>query len=265
MKSAQLPNTRLSRATYLAIAVASPLLLLLIWFGVSATGWVNPMLLPSPQAVVVSFWDMMVHGYSGVAMSVHITTSLWRIGVAFVCGSLLGVALGLWRARSAVVDAFWLVPSEILRPIPPLGLVPVFILWFGIGELSKILLIFVSVLLITMVSAREGAAGVKQDLLRAAQMMGASRMQMFLRVILPAALPQIMTGLRVAMGMALSILVAAELLGGDKGLGFVVLDAANFFRTSYVFAGVLVIGLIGLLIDRLFAALIKKYIHWQSR
>lgn len=255
----------LSKRTYLGIAIASPLTLLAIWYAVSASGWVNPMLLPAPNVVVASVWDMMVNGYSGVGMSVHISASLWRVLVAFVGGSLLGVALGLWRARSQVADAIWLIPSEILRPIPPLGLVPVFILWFGIGELSKILLIFVSVLLITMVNAREGAVGVKQELLRAAQMMGANRVQMFARVILPAALPQIMTGLRIAMGTALSILVAAELLGGDKGLGFVVLDAANFFRTPYVFAGVLIIGLIGLIIDRLFARFIKTFIHWQSR
>ena len=120
----------------------------------------------------------------------------------------------------------WSRPRS-LRPIPPLGLIPLFILWFGIGELSKILLIFTFVFLIMMVNAQAGTRSCPPDLTRAALSLGAGRGQLFRYVVLPAALPQIMTGLRVSMGTALSILVASELLGGDRGLGFVVLDAAS--------------------------------------
>lgn len=187
------------------------------------------------------------------------------MGIAFTLGAILGVGMGLLRAMSRDIDALWLVPAEILRPIPQLGLVPIFILWFGIGELSKVLLILLSVFLVTMVNAQAGAAATSGDVLRAAQSLGAKRWQMFLYVILPSALPQIMTGLRVAMGMALSILVAAELLGGDRGLGFVVLDATNFFRTSYVFAGVLLIGLIGLVTDRAFVLIARRWVHWHRQ
>jgi NitT/TauT family transport system permease protein/taurine transport system permease protein len=169
------------------------------------------------------------------------------------------------RGRIRAVDALFLVPSEILRPIPPLGLIPLFILWFGIGEVSKTVLIFIFVLLIMMVNAQAGANAVGLDTMRAAQSMGANRWQIFRFVVFPSALPQIMTGLRVSMGTGLTILVAAELLGGDRGLGFVILDASSFFRTSYVFAGVIIIGLIGLVSDRAIAYAARHFVHWEGR
>jgi NitT/TauT family transport system permease protein/taurine transport system permease protein len=182
-----------------------------------------------------------------------------------VLGSSLGVAMGLLRGRLPSVDALFLVPSELVRPIPPLGLIPLFILWFGIGELSKILLIFMAVFLIMMVNAQAGARSCAVDALRAAQSMGAGRWQVFRFVVLPSALPQIMTGLRISMGTALTILVASELLGGDRGLGFLILDASSFFRTTYVFAGIVLIGLIGLASDRGIAFLGRRIVHWEGK
>jgi NitT/TauT family transport system permease protein/taurine transport system permease protein len=221
--------------------------------------------LPPPQAVLVSLGDMLAQGYSGIGLGVHVAASLSRVGMAFLFGALLGVALGLLRGRVPAIDALLLVPAEMLRPIPPLGLIPLFILWFGIGELSKVLLIFLSVFLIMMVNAHAGARSCPADLLRAAQSLGASRWQVFLRVVFPAALPQITTGLRVAMGTGFSILVASELLGGDRGLGFIILDASNFFRTTYVFAGIVLIGAIGLASDRLIAWAGRRIVHWDGQ
>lgn len=256
-------RTRKHDIRYLSIMILSPAILLAGWVLAAQKGWVSATLLSPPWEVVQSAFDLFVHGYSGVPFSEHFAASLSRVGIAFVVGGALGVGVGLLRATYRDVDALWLIPSEILRPIPQLGLVPIFILWFGIGELSKVLLILLSVFLVTMVSAQAGAAATPGDVIRAASSLGAKRWQTFLYVILPSALPQIMTGLRVAMGLALSILVAAELLGGDRGLGFVVLDATNFFRTSYVFAGVLIIGLIGLLTDRAFVWISRRWVHWQ--
>lgn len=256
---------RRARASYLAVAALSPLVLLGLWSLVAAQGLASPVVLPPPLAIWASFVDMLANGYSGVAMSTHVGASVGRVGLAYVAGATLGAALGLLRGRSALFDALLLAPSELLRPIPPLGLIPVFILWFGIGELSKILLIFLSVLLITMVNAQAGVRACSLDALRAAQSMGANRWQTFRFVVLPSALPQIMTGLRVAMGTALSILVAAELLGGDRGLGFIILDASSFFRTTYVFAGVAIIALIGLATDRGLALAARRIVHWEGR
>jgi taurine transport system permease protein len=254
-----------ARRRYTFLAVLSPLAILLVWSLLTFREAVPAVILPSPLAVAASLWDMVLNGYSGVSIWVHIGYSLMRVGVAFVLGSVLGIVIGLLRGRAEVVDALFVVPSEILRPIPPLGLIPLFILWFGIGELSKITLIFVFVLLIMMVNAQAGANAVGLDTLRAAQSMGANRWQVFRFVVLPSALPQIMTGLRIAMGTALTILVASELLGGDRGLGFVILDASSFFRTTYVFAGIILIGIIGLISDRAIAYAARRIVHWEGR
>ena len=258
-------GTRQSRRQFLALAILSPVLIFAIWAAVTAAGAVSPTILPSPASVGASLIDMLQRGYSGAHIWTHIGASLWRVGVAFTTGSLLGISLGLLRGRVAAIDALFLVPSEILRPIPPLGLIPLFILWFGIGEVSKILLIFISVLLIMMVNAQAGARSCAVDSLRAAQSMGANRWQIFRFVVFPSALPQIMTGLRVSMGAALTILVASELLGGDRGLGFIILDASSFFRTTYVFAGIILIGFIGLASDRGIAWLARRIVHWEGR
>lgn len=254
-----------ARRQYIVLAVLTPALLLGGWMLASERGWIGNVILPSPVVVFGALVDMVSNGYSGVGLFTHIGVSLARVLTAFVCGSILGTLCGVLRGRVRAADALLLVPAEMLRPIPPLGIIPLFILWFGIGELSKILLIFLSVFLITMVNAQAGAANCPQDILRAASTLGASRWQTFRFAILPAALPQIMTGLRLAMGSALSVLVASELLGGDRGLGFIVLDASNFFRTAYVFAGVIVIGVIGFISDRGLAFLSRRLVHWQAR
>lgn len=253
------------RVVYMVLAVGSPLALLALWVAATQLGWIRSVLLPGPAAVLATLQEMALQGYSGVGLLTHVGASLARVGIAFVAGSLLGIAIGMLRGRVPAVDAVWLVPAELLRPIPPLGLIPLFILWFGIGEMSKILLIFVAVFLIMMINAQAGASSCAQDVLRAAHTLGASRLQVFRHVVLPSALPQIVTGLRVALGTALSILVASELLGGDRGLGFIVLDASNFFRTTHVFAGIAIIGFIGLLSDRVLAAAGKRLVHWEGR
>jgi taurine transport system permease protein len=198
VRMAKKPSTALSQ------------LILAAWILVVNHGWVKNTLLPSPGMVVSSLVDMVENGYSGISIFTHIGISMMRVLTAYVLGSVLGTVVGLLRGRISWVDAVFLVPAEILRPIPPLGMIPLFILWFGIGELSKIILIFICVFLIMMVSAQAGSSNCPQDSIRAAQSLGASRKQSFLYVIFPSALPQIMTGLRVSMGTALSVLVVAR-------------------------------------------------------
>jgi taurine transport system permease protein len=255
----------MQKRAYLALAILSPLFIIAVWAYVTYAGLIRPIILPAPERVFNAFIEMVQRGYSGVPLLEHFWASLYRVGIAFLGGAFLGIVFGLIRGRTPWVDAILLVPAEVIRPIPPIGLIPIFILWFGIGELSKILLIGVTVFLIMMVNTQEGTRSVAPDMLRAGQTCGASRFQIFRFVILPSALPQIMTGLRISLSMGLSILVAAELLGGDRGLGFIVLDAANFFRTSHVFAGVILIGLLGLFSDRLITFITRRTVHWEGR
>ncbi len=252
------------KAAHASLTVLSPLLILAVWDLVTRFGLVKPILLPPPMDVLRAFVDMMLHGYAGIGIFYHLGASIARVVVAFVAAGIVGIVLGLARGRYRLVDAALLIPAEVIRPIPPMGLIPLFILWFGIGEVSKVLLIFYYVFLIVMLNTESGVRSCRPDLIRAAQCLGATPLQIFRRVIFPSALPQIMTGLRVGMGSALAILVASELLGGDRGIGFVVLDAANFFRTNQVFVGIILIGLLGLAADRGLNFVARKFVHWEA-
>jgi len=239
----------------------SPVAVVAIWQLLSSTGVLPPRLLAAPSTVLSTAWDLTRSGQLGEALLV----SLQRVVVGLVLGVLAGLCLGLASGLSRWGELLLDPVLQALRTLPFLGLIPLFILWFGIGELSKILLIFLSVFLIMMVNAQAGSRSCALDALRAAQSMGAGRWQTFRFVVLPSALPQIMTGLRVSMGTGLTILVASELLGGDRGLGFVILDASSFFRTTYVFAGIILIGLIGLVSDRGIAYLARRIVHWEGK
>jgi taurine transport system permease protein len=258
-------SVRSTNLAYFLIAVLSPAAIGLLWVVSTRYGWVRSVILPPPAAVWQSAIDFLRDGYGGKSLAIHFGASAYRVGIAFAFGAVLGVIFGVLRATSPALNAALLVPTEILRPVPPLGLIPLFILWFGLGELSKIMLIFIPVFLITMINTQAGVQGCNPELIRASRCFGASRIQTFISVLLPSALPQIIVGLRVALGTALSVLVAAELLGADKGLGFIILDASNFFKTSYVVVGIAVIGFFGLFCDRVMSYAARHIAHWEGR
>lgn len=252
-------------ARHLLLSVLSPLLLLLAWDVVTRFGFVERILLPSPWTIADAFKDVLLNGYAAVGIFVHIGASLWRVLLAFGLATVCGVTIGLLRGLYPRFDAFCLVPFEIVRPIPPLAFIPLFILWFGIGELSKVLIIFYYAMLIVMLNTQAGVTNCPPNKIRAARSLGATSRQVFFRVVLPASAPQIVVGLRVALAAALSILVASELLGGDRGLGFVISDASTFFKTNDVFVGIILIGLIGLISDRGIALLSRRLVHWEGK
>ena len=250
---------------HLVLVVLSPLLLLLVWDGATRFGLVDRLLLPSPWTIAMALRDALVGGYAGVSIFVHVAASLYRVALAFILAAVIGVGLGLLRGLYPRVDAFCLVPFELVRPIPPLAFIPLFILWFGIGETSKVLIIFYYAMLMVMLNTQAGVASCPEDKIRAARSLGASPWQVFSRVVFPASLPHVVVGLRVALAASLSILVASELLGGDRGLGFVISDASTFFKTDDVFVGIVLIGFIGLLTDRGLALLSRRIVHWEGK
>lgn len=250
---------------YWLIAILSPVAIILAWDFITRIGIVRSILLPPPSEIAAALWNALVNGYAGTSIFLHIGASLYRVLLAYVGAAVFGIVLGLLRGRYRLADAAMLVPAEVVRPIPPLAFIPLFILWFGIGEVSKILIICYYVMLIVMLNTQAGVRSCPADKIRAAQSLGANPWQIFKYVIFPAALPQIMTGLRVGMAAALSILVAAELLGGDRGLGFVIMDASTFFRTKEVFVGIILIGILGLISDRALNYLSAKFVHWEGK
>ena len=254
-----------SNYRYLTLAVLSPVLLILIWDMVVRFAIVDSLLLPSPVIISQAFWNIVSNGYSGSGILIHVGMSLYRVVVAFVAATVVGIVFGLLRGAYRDVNAVLLVPAETIRPIPPLAFIPLFILWFGIGELSKILLIFYYVTLIVMLNTEAGVRSVPTDKIRAAQSLGASPRQIFAFVVIPAALPHIMAGLRVSAAAGFSILVASELLGGDLGLGFVIIDASTFFRMPEVFVGIILIGILGFTWDRGLDYLFRRLVHWEGK
>lgn len=257
------PSSRLVNRYFFIIL--SPALLILTWDLVTRFGLVDRILLPSPWTITAALKDVFTSGYAGVSIFIHIGTSLYRVFLAFGLAAIIGISIGLLRGLYPRIDAFCLVPFEIIRPIPPLAFIPLFILWFGIGETSKVLIIFYYAMLVIMLNTQAGVANCSQDKIRAARSLGATPWQVFSRVVFPTSLPQIVVGLRVALAAALSILVASELLGGDRGLGFVISDASTFFKTTDVFVGIILIGTIGLVTDRCLTLLSRHLVHWEGK
>jgi ABC-type nitrate/sulfonate/bicarbonate transport system permease component len=202
-------------------------------------------LLPPPSAIVRGGWELIETG----DLFRHLRDSLKRELVAFSWAILavpLGVAMGWWKAVNEQVD----VLVEVLRPIPPLAWIPLSILWFGIGDTQNQFIIFLGMFFPILLNTIAGVKNIEPNLINAAQCLGADQRRILWRVVLRAAMPSIITGIRVGLGVGWMALVAAELVGANSGLGFLINDARTVLRTDYVIVGMITIGIVGLLIDR---------------
>ena len=236
------------------------LTLLLLWQ--AASTWMldatTRTLLPPPTAVLQAAWDLVSTG----ELFRHLRDSLRREVVAFLWATTsipLGIAMGWSKVVSDQVDPV----IEMLRPVPPLAWIPLSILWFGIGDTQNQFIIFLGIFFPILLNAFAGVVGVEPNLIRAARCLGASEWEVLRRVVLRAALPQIVTGIRIGLGVGWMALVAAELVGANSGLGFLINDARTVLRTDYVIVGMATIGLVGLLIDWLIRVLVRRLLPWS--
>ena len=247
------------------VGVAAVLVALAAWSLAADLQLVSPTFLPPPLAVWHALITAQVDGYRGHTLLVHTAYSLFRVVTGFVAAVALGVPLGLLMGRHrilyAVVDPF----IEFFRPLPPLGYYMLLVLWLGIGEASKIALLFLSGFPIMVVSAASAVRGVQEDRLRIARALGLSEYQVFWSVILPATLPALFTAARLTVGVTFGSLVAAEIVAASSGLGFLILNSSQYLRTNYVFMGIFVIGLIAFLLDRLTLALERFFVPWAGK
>lgn len=246
-------------------SIAAVLGLLLLWAAVTVSGLVGPGYLPTPQGMATEFAALLKDGYKGKSLWAHIEASLFRTITGFVIGAAIGIPLGLLSGYSKIVGAMFSPIMAFVRPIPPIAFIPMAVLYFGLGETGKIVLILFTAFNYAFVNAHAGAAGVPLAYFRASQSMGLSRAQTFFRVVLPAAVPQIFTGLKVAMALSWAVVVAAELVGAQAGLGFMISDAAQLFRIPVVFIGIALIGVIGLILNALLTGAEDKLVHWKGR
>ena len=248
------------------IAVATVLALLLLWWGVTTAGWIAPLFLPAPAAVweaARQAWSGNVQG--GLPLLTHIGWSLLRVFGAFLLAALTAVPVGLLMGTSRIARGVADPLLEFYRPLPPLAYLPLIVIWFGIDEVAKWLLIYLACFAPIAVSTRAGVAAVQEEQLHAAQSMGASGWQLLRHVILPSALPDILTGLRIAIGFGWTTLVAAEMVAATAGLGQMVLNASNFLRTDVVVMGILLIGVIAYLFDLLMRRVADALTPWRAR
>jgi NitT/TauT family transport system permease protein len=241
-------------------------LVLLVWFLVTdGFHLVRPIILPGPSDVLQEVSHLIEKGYTNKPMWFHIRASLFRTFTGLLLGLALGIPLGLligyyWFA-SAVFSPF----LSILRPIPPIAFIPLVVLYFGIGEFSKILLIFMAAFWYVSLNTAAGVKAVPSDLLRAGRNLGLGQRQIFAHVILPCSLPYIMTGVKTATAVSWAIVVAAELVAAQQGLGYMVMDAATFFRVTDVYIGIALIGMIGLLLETLISLAENRLLHWRGK
>ncbi|MEO0772725.1 MAG: ABC transporter permease subunit [Pseudomonadota bacterium] len=221
--------------------------------------------LPAPEVTVDRFLELTDEGYRNFTLLEHTWISLWRVLQGFFFGSLLGIPLGYAMGLTNWSRGWFDPIVEFMRPVPPLALIPLMIIWFGIGEASKVILLFLAALWIMAIAARAGVSGVAISKVHAAYSLGASKWQILTRVIIPNSLPEIFTGARVAMGVCWGTVVAAELVAAERGLGMMIMVASKFQLTDIVIVGIILIGIIGFLIDVGIRALEKWLVPWKGR
>lgn len=248
-----------------AIAGLSAALLLALWVGVTAGGLVQDLFLPGPRDLWDGLTELVQEGYKGRTILEHMGMSLLRVGAGFLTGAAVGTLLGLGMGYAPRLDAAASPFIEFLRPLPQLAYLVLLIVWLGIGETSKITMLFLAALPVAAVAARDGVRNVPPDRLRVARALGASDWQVLRHVVLPSALPEVLTGARLAAGIVYGTLIAAEIIAGSNGIGWMIMDAGRFLRSDYVFAGIAMIGLAGIAIDRILVWIERRVVHWAGR
>ncbi len=234
------------------------LLIALWWYVVVAT---DSLIFPTPGQVVTGTMELAADG----TLWEHITSSLFRVGTGFLLAVLVAVPMGLWMGR---VDGAYRTLNpifQIMRPISPIAWIPLAILWFGVGDVSPIFLIFIAAVFPMIVQTASGVHTIERRYLHAAQNFGVSRSTLFRRVIVPAVLPEIVVGMRIGLGVAWLVVVAAEMIALHSGLGYLIIDSRNAGnRYDLVIAGMIIIGLIGLMLDGLMRLLEGlKSVRWR--
>jgi taurine transport system permease protein len=248
-----------------AYSILTLVLLLALWFVATRAGWVAPIYWPSLEAVGSRLASLWTDGFRNVALWDHVSISVYRVLSGVFYGTLVGVPLGFAMGLSSVGRGLFDPIVEFMRPIPPLALIPLIILWFGIDEMAKIVLLFLASLFVMTIAARAGVSSVRISKVHAAYSLGASRWQVLRHVILPNALPEIFTGLRTAMGVCWGTVVAAELVAADRGVGSMIMIAKNFLQTDTVVIGIIIIGLIGYALEIAMRLLESWLIPWKGK
>lgn len=237
-----------------------PIIILALWYTATYKNWVAPYVIPPPQRVfqtfVEFFQDGTLVGDTWASLSRMLQGYLWAI----VAGIILGVLMGM----SAYLDKFLAATLNAIRVIPPLAWIPLIILWFGIGEVSKVIIIFKSAFFPILLNAIQGIESVPKGYIEVSKLLGVSRSRILFKVILPAALPNIFVGLRLGLGAAWMAVVAAELIASTSGLGYRLTEGRELSHPDVVLVGMILIGVIGLTMDFIISKIQRNVLSWQT-
>ncbi|MBN9530313.1 MAG: ABC transporter permease [Alphaproteobacteria bacterium] len=233
--------------------------LVLLWQIGSSLGWISPVFLPAPLQVAQAIYRMTVSG----ELWRHLSASLWRIALGWTLGTLIGVsagfAMGLFTLARSPMQAF----VGILFPVPKIALVPLFVIWFGIDEASKIATIAIGVFFPTVISTAAGVEAVQKNLIRLGQSFNLTRWSIITKIILPGALPSMLAGFRITLSVSILLLVAAEMIGAQRGLGAYILRAGDLFQTDQLIGGVVVLAVLGLAFVGLLGLVERRLLRWR--
>jgi taurine transport system permease protein len=245
--------------------VVSVAIFISLWWLATHFGWIKPLFLPKPEAIWGAFQQAVDGELDGHTLWVHFLWSLYRVFAAFLLAVVVGVPVGIAMGVSRIARGIFDPPIEFYRPLPPLAYLPLMIIWFGIGETAKVILLFLAIFAPVALSARAGVKSVSQEQIQAARSLGASSSQVIRHVILPGALPEILVGLRIGMGVGWTTLVAAEMVAADAGLGKMVFNASNFLRTDVVILGILAIGVVAYAFELVMRWVERHAAPWKGR
>ena len=236
-----------------------------IWFAVTETGAVNLHIIPKPASVWKAFVNILRKGYKNHSLLEHLSASLGRLIIAFLGAALIGVPLGLICGYSDTAGAIFEPVVEFLRPLPPLAYYVILVLWLGIGNESKVVLLLFACLPPIFVSCAAATRRVPEVYKNSARCLGATKRQVFRHVIFFYCLPETLTGLRTALGVGYTTLISAEMVAALSGLGWMVLDAQRNMRNDVIFVGIFIMGFTGIIMDRILRFAEKKIAPWAGK
>jgi NitT/TauT family transport system permease protein len=247
------------RAGRVLLSLVSLTLFCVVWEAGSRAGFISNRLIPAPSQVGEAAWELLNDGI----LLRDIYWSSRRAIAGMVTGSLLGIVVGLFTGRVLAVRLLLEPVIQVLRPIPGIAWIPFAILWFGVGEIPKLFIISLGVFFPVWLSTHVGVMATRSQYVEAAQSLGLERHELFYRVVLPAALPSIVTGLRQGLAIAFILVVAAELTGASSGLGNLISQSHLTFRTDRMLVGLALLGVLGALVDYGFSRLARWLVHWD--
>ena len=248
------------RAATLAVRFVVPLLLLVLWQVVAAAELVSPTVLPGPLTILASYQELWATGDLQAALPISLQRAGLGLLIGGVAGLILGIAAGLWSVAERVYDA----PLQMLRTVPFIAMVPLFVVWFGIGEESKVALIVGASIFPVYLNTYHGIRGIDRKLLEVGQTFGLRRADEIRLIVVPLAMPGILVGWRYAAGTALLALVAAEQINTTSGIGYILNTANQFQRTDIILAGILVYAALGITVDLVMRLLEHAILPWRS-